>query len=180
MRDEAIIVGIRRGDPGAINAAMDQYSRLLWSTARSVLGAGATEQDAEECIADVFITLWQQPEKFDPSRGTLKAWLVVMTRSRCADRCRQLLRKSALPLEEYVPALEGDPASALEQQERRETLARAVEQLPQPEREILRRRYGENQMPRQIALEMAMPVKQVENRLYRAKQKLRRRLEDTE
>lgn len=178
MNDKAIIAGICRREEAAIAAAMDKYSRLLWAVAVRTMGDAATEQDAEECVADVFVKLWQEPEKFDPGRGSLKAWLTIMTRSRCVDCCRRLMRQSALPLAEEVIAASGDPAESAEALERRQALAQAVESLSPRSREILRRRYGENQMPRQIAREMALPIKQVENRLYRAKQKLRDRLEE--
>ena len=52
-------------------------------------------------------------------------------------------------------------------------LVRAVETLEEPDREILIRRYYREQKPREIAAALGLPVKQVQNRLYRAKRKLR-------
>ena len=52
---------------------INKYSRLLWSVAAKILDGLGNEQDAEECVADVFIELWKEPEKFDVNRGTLKS-----------------------------------------------------------------------------------------------------------
>lgn len=52
-------------------------------------------------------------------------------------------------------------------------LISAVRALGEPEQEILIRRYYYDQKPKEIAVALDMPVKQVENHLYRTKQKLR-------
>ena len=54
-----------------------------------------------------------------------------------------------------------------------EELLEAVSTLEEPDRQILIRRYEYGQKPREIALALGLSVKQVNNRLYRAKRKLR-------
>ena len=54
----------------ALAAAVDKYSRLLWTVAVCTMGDAASEQDAEECIADVFVALWQKPVP-----GSISSWL---------------------------------------------------------------------------------------------------------
>lgn len=90
MRDEAIIRAIQRGDEGAIAGVITRYARLMWSVAGSVLRGVGSDQDVEECVADVFVYLWQHPDKFDPRRGSLRSWLAVVARSQAVDRCRAL------------------------------------------------------------------------------------------
>ncbi len=58
----------------------------------------------------------------------------------------------------------------------RELLA-AVNALGEPDQEILLRRYYYQQKPKDIAVALDLSAKQVENRLFRAKQKLREQLE---
>ena len=58
----------------------------------------------------------------------------------------------------------------------RELLA-AVNALCEPDQEILLRRYYYQQKPKDIAVAVDLSVKQVENRLFRAKQSLRKQLE---
>lgn len=48
--------------------------------------------------------------------------------------------------------------------------------LEEPDREILLRRYYYDQKPREIAMALDMPVKHVENHLYRTKRRLRETL----
>ena len=104
MKDEAVILAIGRRDEDAMNAVIEKYSRLLWSIADAVLKNVGNVQDVEECVADVFISLWEHPEKFDPGRGSLKSYLCILARSRAVDRYRQLVRRETVPLEDAVLA----------------------------------------------------------------------------
>lgn len=173
MNDETIIRAIRDGDEAAIGQVMDKYSKLLWSVVSAVLSHTAAEQDVEECVADVFIYLWENPEKYDSRRGKLKAWLSILARSRAIDRYRELSRRGDVPLEDTLIADRIGAADRVLAQETRRTLIRAVEALEEPDREILIRRYYREQKPREIAAALGLPVKQVHNRLYRAKHRLR-------
>ena len=62
-------------------------------------------------------------------------------------------------------------------EETKRELAAAIDTLALREREILIRRYYYEQKPREIALALGIPVKAVDNSLYRAKRKLREELE---
>ena len=176
MNDEKIIAAIRRGDERAIDRVMDKYSRLMWSIASAVLKNTASVQDVEECVADVFIYLWQNPEKYDPERGGLKAWLSAVARSRAVDRYRELLRRRETPLDEELPVEQLGIAEGLAAQETRQALNAAVRALEEPDREILIRRYYYEQKPREIALATGLTVTQVNNSLYRSKRQLRQAL----
>ena len=178
MNDEKIITAIKNGDEAAIAQVIGKYSRLLWSVASAVLKNVGQEQDVEECVADVFISLWQQPEKYDAGRGGLRTWLCIKTRSRALDRYRELSRRSALPLEEAIAAQALGVAELTDAEEAKRELAAAIDTLAVREREILIRRYYYEQKPREIALALGIPVKAVDNSLYRAKRKLREELEE--
>lgn len=176
LRDEVVIRALRNRDEAAMGTVIHQYSRLLWPVAAAVLSSAGSEQDVEECVADAFIYLWQHPEKFDPSRGSLKTLLCIVARSRAVDRYRELIRKNALPLEEAVLSAGMGMQEQLLQQETRLELLAAVKSLEEPNREILIRRYYHDQKPREIALAMGLSVKQVDNSLFRSKRHLRQML----
>jgi len=178
VSDEKIINAIKNGDEAAIAQVIDKYSRLLWSVASAVLKNVGQEQDVEECVADVFISLWQQPEKYDAGRGGLRTWLCIKTRSRALDRYREISRRSALPLEEAVAAQVLGAEELVGTEETKRELASAIDTLALREREILIRRYYYEQKPREIALALGIPVKAVDNSLYRAKRELREELEE--
>lgn len=173
MTDEKIIKSIKNGDETAIHFVITKYSRLLWSVVGSVLKNVASEQDMEECVADVFIYLWQHPEKYDVKRGSLKVWLSVIARTKAIDRYRELTRQNLLPLQDSLFLEQLDVIDGILARNERQTLFAAVTSLEEPDREILVRRYYYNQKPKEIAVALSLPKKYVENRIYRTKQKLR-------
>ena len=176
MTDVTWIQCIAARDEGAMKRLMDKYIRLLWTVAEQALGSAGSEEDLEECVADVFVCLWLNPEKFDPQRGSLKSYLCMMARSRALNRLRQLNRQTALPLETLPLSEEPEAAELLESRQDATALHAAIDTLEEPDREILVRRYYYDQKPKEIAVALNLPVKQIENRLYRAKRRLRDQL----
>ncbi len=173
MTEEAMLRGLRQQDEKVIQEVILKYSKLLWPIVQAVLHNVGSIQDAEECVADVFIQLWQQPEGYDPGRGSLKTWLCLVARSKAIDRYRSLSRNATLPLDSAMMLGRMGLQEALLQQESRRELRTAVNSLPDGDKDILIRRYYYEQKPRQIALALGLSVKQVDNSLYRSKQKLK-------
>ena len=176
LNDERMITAIKNRSEAAINEVITKYSKLLWSVAGAVLNNIGSTQDVEECVADAFIYLWEHPEKYNPQRGKLKTWLSIVARTQAVNRCREIAKRNIVPLEDtdFIDQL-GIVDTVLEAETRRALLA-AVNALGEPDREILIRRYYYEQKPREIALALDMSVKQVDNRLYQTKLKLRESL----
>jgi RNA polymerase sigma-70 factor (ECF subfamily) len=157
---------------------METHNRLLWAIAGGILRGVGSEQDIEECVADVYITHWRNPQAFDPERGSVKTYLALLARSRALDRYRALTRDIPAELDDEVPGTDQDVDDALIADELFGTLYRALDDTPEPDREILVRRYFFEERPREIAHHMNIAVKEVNNRLYAAKRRLRRELEE--
>lgn len=173
MNDTQIITAIKKCDESAIDYTINKYSRLMWSIAGTILKNVGTAEDVEECVADVFVYLWQNPQKYDVQRGKLKSYLAIIARSRATDKYRKLSKQNSIPLDNKLFSDSMELTDNLLSVEREEELAAAIRSLNEPDREILVRRYYYDQKPKEIAFSLDMPIKQVENRLYITKQKLR-------
>ena len=177
LNDKKIISAIINRDEQMLAFVVRKYSKLLWKIAASILINVASIQDVEECIADVFIYLWQYPEKYDPDKAKLSSWLSMIARTKAIDRYRQTIRKRELPMEEIV--MEGlIHAEIMEIDAEKEKLLSCIGELDEKEKELIIRRYYYEQKPAEIAVVLEIPKKQVENRLYYAKQKLKRMMQE--
>jgi RNA polymerase sigma factor (sigma-70 family) len=201
LDEQQLIQGLRARDPISLEALINQYSRELFYFARLILAGAGSAQDAEECLSDLFIAVWQEFESFDPARGSLRTWLTMRTKY-IALNCRRLLIRQqsdglpAVPLEytlaqdqrppdnlKHRPALQMQPMTVgvdvlLEQQERREELGRALEQLSELDRLIVYLRYFQFAGMREIAARTGLTKHAIEARLWRARKVLRQALQE--
>ena len=176
LNDKKIISAITARDEQMLAFVVQKYSKLLWKIAASILINAASVQDVEECIADVFIYLWQHPEKYDPDKAKLSLWLSIVTRSKAVDRYRRIIRKREVSMEEIVTESLGYNAAMTADEEKEEILS-CIDGLDEKEKDLIMRRYYYEQRPAEIAVALDLSKKQVENRLYYIKQKLKKLME---
>src|ERR1700680_1803030 len=94
--DEDFAKMLQERDLDAFETLISRYSREIYYFVRLVLDGIGVAQDAEECVNDLFITVWQEIDTFDPERGTLRTWLTMRAKYIALDRRRQLCRRQAL------------------------------------------------------------------------------------
>ena len=79
--DDALLAQrIRSGDREALGELYDRYASVALATALRV--------EAEDLVHDTFVAVWQKIDRFDPARGSLRAWLLTIVRNRGIDRLR--------------------------------------------------------------------------------------------
>ena len=176
MDDELLIQKLLNEEPEAFSYIIDTYSKLLWVIVGGILGKVGTSQDIEECISDVFVQLWRNPKAFDHQKGSLKTFLAVIAKSKALDIYRKLSKSKIVALNEAIGAADDDLLDYIVDQEMSQALFAAIESLTEPNKEIVMRRYFFDEKPACIAKIISLPVKEVENRLYQSKLKLRKQL----
>ena len=185
LNDKKIISAIAARDERMLAFVVQKYSKILWKIAASILINAASVQDVEECVADVFIYLWQYPEKYDSDKAKLSSWLSVVARSKAVDSYRRIARKREISMEEIVVENLGyaensaadEEMYSMEEANSKDKLRSCIDELDEKEKELVMRRYYYEQKPAEIAVALDMPKKQVENRLYYVRQKLRKMME---
>src|SRR5437899_975011 len=91
--DDDLAQRVHEGDQEALETLISRYSREVFYFIRLVLDGVGVVQDAEECVQDLFIAVWQEIDTFDPRRGTLRTWLTMRAKYNALDRRRQLCRR---------------------------------------------------------------------------------------
>lgn len=176
-QEKRLIAQIRRGEAAALEEAVTRYSRLVWTVVAGVLGPSLPREEAEECVADVFIELWRRADRFDAARGTLKAYLCVLARSRALDRLRSAARFPAEALDEDLCApTDDDPLNRLVTRDTFERACHIIDAMPPETGEPLRLRLIYELPPAAIAVRLSVPVEAVYTAVRRGKELLRARL----
>ena len=176
MNETILIRALRRGQRGALDKAVAQYSGYAAAIARSVLGPAATREDLEESVSDVFVALWRSADRLDETRP-LKGYLAAIARNAAIDRLRRLRPTEPLPADDLLHAdeAEGPEAQAL-RREQAETLRRLLLEMAADDREIFVRFYYYRQTVREIAQIMDRNESTVKARLARGRARLRDKL----
>ncbi|MGB9147620.1 MAG: sigma factor, partial [Acidobacteriaceae bacterium] len=81
--DSALVERMIAGDESALSTLYDRYSGTLFAVLVRIL---RDTQAAEEVLQDLFLQLWRSAARFDASRGSLPAWLMVIARNRAISR----------------------------------------------------------------------------------------------
>jgi RNA polymerase sigma-70 factor (ECF subfamily) len=93
--DDDLAKRLRERNPEALETLISRYSREVFYFIRLVLDGVGVSQDAEECVNDLFVAVWQEIDSFDAARGTLRTWLTMRAKYIALDRRRQLCRRQA-------------------------------------------------------------------------------------
>ena len=171
MRDELILRKIRNGDPAGLEALMDRYIPYISAIVWNILRNACSKEDAEEVVSDVFVTAWQKAGDILP--GALKSWLGAVARNKARTRLRGTGME--LPLDEdilEIPDRE-TPDSELERREEQRLVRRAVDSLPEEDREIFLRHYYYAQTVSAISREMGLNESTIKTKLRRGRLRLK-------
>jgi RNA polymerase sigma-70 factor (ECF subfamily) len=88
--DVGLVIAIARYNADAFAEAFRRHGGAVFSLAQRMLWERAL---AEELVQDVFLRLWEQPDRYDQSRGSLRSFLLMDAHARCVDRIRSDTRR---------------------------------------------------------------------------------------
>jgi RNA polymerase sigma factor (sigma-70 family) len=180
VRDPSLIGRLLAGDDTALADVYDDYGALVYGLARSV---SHDEQIARDVTQDVFVHLWEFPDRVDLARGSLKSYLAVIAHRRAVDAVRRSERRTRT--EERMRSQRASAAAASDTQVltesariwQSERLAALVDDLPREQGEALRLAYFEGRTYREVAVQLGIPEGTAKSRLRLALTRLREQLD---
>lgn len=178
--DDSLREGLYRHDETALEVVSRLYGRLLMGLARRITGS---EPDAEECVNDALLDLWNSVPPDRPKR--VLAYVSTLVRRRAVDRVRYKTA-SCRGGEEYEGSMEelaeclADPdgESPLEAVAIRDCLQRFLYTLSEEDRIIFTLRYYACLSNEMIGKSCGLRESTVVMRLVRLRKKLKRALEN--
>lgn len=160
------------GDETALVEIYDRFAGYVNGLARRVTASASLADDVTQ---EVFVSLWEKPHAFDPTRGTLRAWLGVLTHRRSVDRvrrettARRYEARQATVVPHPVPVDTADAATARLTAER---VRAAVAALPDDQRRAVELAYFDGQTYVEVAATLGIPEGTAKSRLRLAMKRL--------
>jgi RNA polymerase sigma-70 factor, ECF subfamily len=174
--DGMIVAELAGGDHDALAELYRRYGTAVWSVARRVCGDRTL---AEDVTQTVFVDLWRRPQRYDPSRGALRPWLMAQAHARAVDVVRSEAarqRRQARDAQLAAPA-SPDVEAEVYLADLSDGVRRAVEKLPEDERDAIVLAYFGGHSYRETAALLGAPEGTVKSRIRRGLSGLRRALE---
>jgi RNA polymerase sigma-70 factor (ECF subfamily) len=184
MDESRLVEDLRRGDPGAFSALVDEYGGRLYSFATRMC---RSHEDAKDILQETLLAAARSVAGFR-GEGKLSTWLFRIA----ANACRKMHRRGKfepyhhLSLDEFLPSggeavaslssEDETPETALSRTDLREALEDGIARLPRPYRAVLILRDLEGLSTQETAEALGLTPVAVKVRLHRARLFLRRRL----
>jgi RNA polymerase sigma-70 factor (ECF subfamily) len=92
VSDAQLVTAVARYSEVALAEVYRRHGGAVYGLARRVLN---NESEAQDVTQEVFLRLWNQPDRFDPGRGTLRAFLLAQSHARAVDAIRSLNARRA-------------------------------------------------------------------------------------
>lgn len=163
-----------RGEERALADVYGRWSSLVYSLALRSLG---DVPDAEDATQRVFVKAWQSRERYDPSRASLSAWLVGITRNVIADAHEARTRERSIT-EQLTAITANDEAPAPDVAlADRLVVADEMARLEPVPRKVVELAFFDDLTHTQIADRLGLPVGTVKSHIRRSLARLRDRME---
>lgn len=181
--DEELLLRVEGGDDRAFRELFARYAAIANALAFRLVRQA---QVAEEIVQEAFLAVWRNPERYDRTRGSVRSWLLGTVHHRAVDAVRreQAQRRRAEQAAAVAPAVEEDPiddvVAAIDLPRDRRLVRRALAELPDEQRDVIRRMYFEGLSQSQIAERTGLPLGTVKSRTLLGMRRLRASLEGLE
>ncbi|TQF12038.1 sigma-70 family RNA polymerase sigma factor [Myxococcus llanfairpwllgwyngyllgogerychwyrndrobwllllantysiliogogogochensis] len=182
MADDAVplpwkadVQAARRGDPSAFESLVRSVQRQVYGLALRLL---QSEAEAAEVSQEALLRAYQNLHRYDDARP-FDLWVLAITRNLCLDllRRRTKVRTEELePMKEVLPSGEASQEEGAIAREERQSLEDAMATLSVDDREVLALYYVQKRTTKEIAQILGCAPGTIMARLFRAREKLRKKM----
>jgi RNA polymerase sigma factor (sigma-70 family) len=154
--------------------------------ARSIFAVAVHSLDragAEDLVQDVFLAVWRNATRFDPERGTVRAWLLQIAHFRLLNELRRRSRQPEIEADPEgrvlasVPGRDPRPDDAAATKHLRAALRSAIDELPPAQRQAIGLAFFDDLTHQQVAAELDLPLGTAKTRIRAGLEKLRGKLD---
>lgn len=178
--DASLMAALLRREPAAAETLYTRYASRIYGLGLVLLRNGA---DAEDLVQDTFLKVWRTGPAYDPERGSLDVWVLLIARSLATDLLRrrtlEARKLSCEPVHRDVSDEPG-PEWYAEHHDQMGRARKAMGQLPPGQRSAVELAYLGQRSSTQVAALESIPAGTVKSRIRQGILTLRQALSDAD
>lgn len=171
--DTQLMDCISKGEQVCLEELHERYHALVFSMAKTILRNDAM---SEEVVQDIFLAVWQHPEKWNPAKGRFTSWLLTITRYTAIDRLRHETRRPTVldsPLDDVSHLFSRGHKSDEMLKDNVALVRQLLKSLPDEQQQVIYLAFFQGMTQAQIAEHLDLPLGTIKSRVRLGMRKLR-------
>jgi RNA polymerase sigma-70 factor, ECF subfamily len=177
VSDAQLVTSVARYSEVALAEVYRRHGGAVYGLARRVLNDPA---EAEDVTQEVFLRLWNEPDRYDPARGSLRSFLLAQSHARAVDAVRSTSSRRQRESREALRTARGtyDLQHEVWDLAMADQVGRAMGALPEDERRAIKLAYFDGHTYREVARLLQQPEGTVKSRIRNGMRRMRAALAD--
>lgn len=171
LKEKEFIKRIKDKDINAFNNLINDFGKLVYYIAGSILNEEYEKELIDECYNDVFTNVWFNIDCFNEEKGSFKNWLIAISKYKAIDIKRRNFNK--INNIEYNDEITTSEDKALEKIENEEIIDNILNNLKERDKVIFIKRYLDGYSIKEIAKELGYSENYIHTRISRTRKKLK-------
>ncbi|WP_053376143.1 sigma-70 family RNA polymerase sigma factor [Paenibacillus sp. FJAT-27812] len=163
---------LQRQKEDAIEYIIDHYLPLIKGVSYKVLSPLGNDGLIEECINDIFLSIWNHSRKFHGDSADFKKWICAIAKFKAIDYYRKASRKVEFTSDGLELHAERSAEDELIMREDKTELIKLINLLEPVDRDIFIMKFFLGLKTGEISTKLGLTTASIDNRIYRGKKKL--------
>lgn len=165
VTNEDLLVRVAEGDQAAFADLYDRTASRVFGLVKRLL---IDHSQSEEVTQEIFLEIWQNASRYEPSKGGAIAWMLTMTHRRAVDRIRASQasrdRDVRIGIRDHAPEFDS-VAEHVEVQIESERVKEAMQRLTELQRQAVTLAYFGGYSHSEVSAMLKVPIGTVKTRL---------------
>ncbi len=166
LSDAELLALVKDGDAEAFELIYERHVGVAFGLAARICGSRGV---AEDVVQEAFLSVWRGRDRYEPSRGEVRSWVLGIVHHRAIDRIRrsgvhERRRADAEGIEEVLEAPDRTEVE-IQQREQADEVRTALQTLPDEQRRVIELAYFDGLTHTEIASRLGAPLGTIKGRM---------------
>lgn len=180
VNEENFLLKLRKKDEKALEYSIDVYGSLVNGIVRNVLYSSENEGIIEECISDVFLSVWENIDRFKGDKNNFKSWIGAISRYKALDYYRKYKNKHIeTNINDNEISSEVIIEDAFIKADETKRVVELINELKEPDRSIFVMKFLFGYSSKKISDILNITVSSIDTKISRGRKKLKEKYRES-